>query len=259
MLCRQNHSPAKQFIGHFTNGLIMILHVRMDFIPAASANRIMRMILHQLFPQIMQVIFRIRAGTTCRFQHRIQRLQTIIQPVLRKHVQPFQIRTGGQGSLKELTVSAHPQFAVMSHHRNLMFLNVIAHVCHIISHFDLANRSVNLVLIQLFQDRQQIFLCFQMIYAVHQQQIGRHCYPFKTALHNLNQFFRNLRIFRKTLCIVVPIFHMYRQSLRSVRSLPYKLGRQLFGDDFACFVLMIAFESSAENKVINSEIVKNLR
>ena len=76
---RDLHSAGEKFLPHFADAGERIFHMAMSFVARTAADIIVRMILHQFFPEIFQLVRGINARKTAFFQISIQRFEAMNQ------------------------------------------------------------------------------------------------------------------------------------------------------------------------------------
>ena len=224
--------------------------VLMDPVGAASADRIVRMVAQQRFPQIAEIVAVVQGVAAELFEQDVQRLETQFDQRFEVRVLPFQRQPGRQRPLQNVAGRAVPQFAGFAVQRDAMLRRERPHRFQITAEGGLADHIRRDPAVQLLQNRQQVLLRLQMIDAVHQQPVRCDRLGFLRRLHFAEKEQRQFRVFRKTLRIVVPAAHKGGQHRRTVGRTPFKLIGLRFP---------LPPVAAPEYAVVDAEAAENLR
>ena len=176
------------------------------------------------------------------------------QQILQTYILRFEITAGGPTALEKVIVSALVERSAIGRQR--LALRCMQDVLHIIVEAHLFD--VNPVLTQPRKDVPYVRLRLEVVYPVHQQDIGRYVESFKIAFVDVQQQPRKFALLREVLCVVVPVSEMNGKTTRAVRPLPFKFRRHLFLPADTVHRL-VESESASEHKCAKSELTDDLR
>ena len=145
--------------------------VLMNAVGAAAADRIMRLVAQQRFPEVTEIITVEERIAAQMFQQNVQRFKLQFDHRLAPGILPFQRKPRGQCPLQNVAGGTAPQFPGYPGKCNVMFFHKMPHRRKIIAESLLPDDIRRDPPVQLPQYRQKILLRLKVIDPVHQQAV----------------------------------------------------------------------------------------